>query len=130
MLISYRNSRYQDNNTSQHPGYGQILPVDAHPAANIRPDRRVPWSGRWQTWDATFGVDTNSVTLSAITRSGRRVSRTYTAAPVMSFHDASADAYFDEAIPFNSVRTAGSGLKIDITGVSADRGSYRLHVYR
>jgi hypothetical protein len=28
------------------------------------------------------------------------------------------------------VKTAGSGLKIDITGVSADRGSYRVHVYK
>jgi hypothetical protein len=32
--------------------------------------------------------------------------------------------------PYNSVKTAGSGVKIDITGVSPDRGSYQVHVYR
>src|SRR5215468_9070978 len=29
-----------------------------------------------------------------------------------------------------SIKTAGSGLKIDIVGVSADWGSYRVHVYK
>jgi hypothetical protein len=42
----------------------------------------------------------------------------------------SPNAYYDAAAPFNSVLTAGSGLKMDIVGVSADSGSYRIHVYR
>ena len=61
---------------------------------------------------------------------GRTLRKTYTAPPVRSFFDSSPTAYYNAAIPYNSVKTAGSGLKIDITGVSADRGSYQVHVYR
>jgi len=130
LLISYRNSSVPDNNTSQHPGTGQILPIDAHPAANIRPDARTAWSSRWQTWDATFGVDPHSVLLTQVISRGRTLAQTYTAAPVRSFFDSSPTAYYNAALPYNSVKTVGSGLKIDITGVSADRGSYQVHVYR
>ncbi|HET7700103.1 MAG TPA: immune inhibitor A domain-containing protein [Candidatus Limnocylindria bacterium] len=130
VLISYRNSGYTDNNTSQHPGFGQILPIDAHPATMVKPDGRTVWRSRWQVWDATFGVDSNSVTLSQWISPGRKLSRTYTSAPVTQFYDSSTTAYYNSAIPYSSVKTAGSGLKIDITGVSTDRGSYRLHIYR
>ena len=131
LLISYRNSSVPDNNTSQHPGLGQILPIDSHPAANIMPDGRTAWRARWQTWDATFGVDTHSVTLSQLSKSGQQLlSTTYTSSPETSFHDSSTTAYYNPAIPLNSVRTVGSGLKIDIVGVSPDRGSYQVHVYR
>ena len=130
LLIWYRNSSVPDNNTSQHPGSGQILPIDSHPAANPTPDGKSYWRARWQTWDATFGVDTNAVTLSQFDQAGRQHTRTYTSSPVANFHDASPTTYYSSAIPYNSVRTAGSGLRIDITGVSADRGSYQVHVYR
>jgi hypothetical protein len=70
------------------------------------------------------------VTLSQIDKAGRQRTQTYAAAPVTSFHDASPTTYYNSAIPYNSVRTAGSGLRIDITGVSADRGSYQVRVYR
>ena len=33
LLISYWDSSFTDNNTSQHPGGGLILPIDAHPNA-------------------------------------------------------------------------------------------------
>ncbi|HEX2193697.1 MAG TPA: immune inhibitor A domain-containing protein [Candidatus Limnocylindria bacterium] len=128
LLIWYRNSFYEDNDTALHPGGGQILPVDSHPATMIRPDGKTAWRTRWQTWDATFGVDTNSVTLSQLTNKGI-LSQTYTSGPVSSFVDSSPTAYWNAEIPFNSVQTAGSGLRIDITGVSADRGSYRVHVH-
>src|SRR5688572_210081 len=84
LLIWYRNSSVGDNNTSQHPGSGQILPIDSHPAAAVMPDGKSYWRARWQTWDATFGVDTNAVTLSQIAKNGRTISQTYTAAPAAS----------------------------------------------
>jgi immune inhibitor A len=130
LLISYRNSSVGDNNTSEHPGTGQILPIDSHPAANVRPDGRSVWSARWQTWDATFGLEPHTVTLSQIANSGRTLQGTYTAAPISSFFDSSPTAYYNAAIPWNSVKTAGLGLKIDITGVSADGASYQVRVYR
>lgn len=130
LLISYRNSSVPDNNTASHPGTGQILPIDAHPAPGIKPDGRNLLGSRWQTWDSTFGVDTNSVTLSQVISPTRTLTRTYTAPAVSSFFDSSTTAYYNTAVPANSVKTAGSGLKIDITGVSADRASYQVHVYR
>jgi immune inhibitor A len=129
LLLSYRNASVPDNNTAQHPGYGQILPIDSHPAPGIQPDGRTALSSRWQTWDAPFGVDTHAVTLSQVI-GGRTLARTYAAAPVPSFFDSSETAYYNTAVPYNSVKTAGSGVKIDITGVSVDRGSYRVHVYK
>jgi immune inhibitor A len=32
LLINYWNSSYEDNNVGEHPGEGQLLPVDAHPS--------------------------------------------------------------------------------------------------
>jgi immune inhibitor A len=130
LLIWYRNSSVPDNNTSQHPGSGQILPVDAHPIARIKPDGKSYWNGRWQAWDATFGVDPNAVTLSQVVNGGKLRTQTYTAPPASSFFDASTTSYFNPSIPYSTVKTAGSGLKIDITGVSDDRGSYQVHVYK
>jgi immune inhibitor A len=129
LLIWYRNSVFADNNTSAHPGGGQILPIDAHPAVALAPDGRTALRTRWQIWDATFGVDSNSVTLSQVVSRARILRKTYNAAPVGSFFDSSPTAYYNSAIPYNSVKTAGSGLKIDITGVSADRASYSVHVH-
>jgi len=129
LLIWYRNTLYPDNDTSLHPGGGQILPIDSHPAVALRPDGKTPWNTRWQIWDATFGVDRNSVTLSQVINPRFTRRRTYTSNPVTSFVDSSPTAYYNSAAPFNSVKTAGSGLRIDITGVSPDRGSYQVRVH-
>jgi immune inhibitor A len=130
LLINYRNSGYADNNTSVHPGYGLVLPIDAHPAAGIAPDGRTLLRPRWQTWDSTFGLQPHSVTLSQFISRGRTLEQTYTAEPVSSFYDdPSTTAYWNPAVPQNSVKTAGSGIHVDITGVSSDRTSYRVHLH-
>ena len=46
------------------------------------------------------------------------------------FDDSTTDRYYNPQIPWNSVRTAGSGIKLAITGVSPDRGSYQVRVHR
>jgi immune inhibitor A len=129
LLISYRNSGYTDNNTSEHPGAGQILPVDSHPATMLMPDGRTPWRSRWQVWDATFGLDSHQITLSQRINQSRTLTQTYAAAPVSTFDDSSPTAYYNSAIPYTSVKTAGSGLKIDIVGASGDRTNYRVRVH-
>jgi hypothetical protein len=49
---------------------------------------------------------------------------------VSSFYDnPSTTAYYNASIPWNSVKTAGSGLRLDITGVSSDRTAYRVHLH-
>jgi immune inhibitor A len=51
LLVSYWDTAQHDNDTSQHPGVGLILPVDAHP------DGMPGYSAMFQTYDATFGLD-------------------------------------------------------------------------
>jgi immune inhibitor A len=55
MLVWYVDHTSEDNNTSQHPGTGQALPVDARPAPFSYPDGTRP-SNRRQPFDATFGT--------------------------------------------------------------------------
>lgn len=63
MLVWYYDSSYSDNNVGDHPGEGQILPVDAHPNVEHWANGQVI-RGRIQAYDATFGVDrTQAITL-------------------------------------------------------------------
>lgn len=54
LLINYWDDSQFDNNTSEHPGEGLILPIDAHPSTMWRPDGQ-PWRARIQSYDSTFG---------------------------------------------------------------------------
>ena len=57
LLVWYWNEQYpEDNNVSNHPGEGWVLPVDAHPEPLIN-GLGQPWRGRVQTYDATFGLE-------------------------------------------------------------------------
>jgi len=63
LLVWYWDTSQPDNNTSVHPGQGEALPVDAHPAPLYRPDGLV-WRARVQSYDSTFGTQrTDRVTL-------------------------------------------------------------------
>ena len=57
LLVSYWDDFYTDNNTSEHPGEGLILPVDAHPDQLIRSTDNLPWVARIQAYDSTFGLE-------------------------------------------------------------------------
>jgi len=63
LLIWYWDTSFSDNNVGDHPGGGEILPIDAHPGV-------MHWSNgatarpRIQSYDATFGLwKTDSITL-------------------------------------------------------------------
>jgi len=53
-LISYWNTEYTDNNVGDHPGEGQILPVDAHDQFAHLGDQLL--RTKIQTLDSTFGL--------------------------------------------------------------------------
>ena len=63
LLLWYRNEGVADNNTVEHLGQGEILPIDSHPARMLTPDGKKVWSSRWQSWDAPFSVDTQQISL-------------------------------------------------------------------
>jgi immune inhibitor A len=56
LLISYWDTSYGDNNESEHPGHGLVLPIDSHPQPIYRLDGN-PWRGRIQTYDAPFSTE-------------------------------------------------------------------------
>jgi immune inhibitor A len=128
LLIWFRNSAYPDNDTAAHPGAGQILPIDMRPQTMVMPDGKTAWRTRWQAWDAPLTVDTQSVTLSQVAKSGKVTRQTYTAQPQTTFVDSSTTAYYNAALPYSSVKTAGSGVKLQIVGASADRTVYRVRL--
>lgn len=128
VLIWYRNSAYADNDVSVHPGFGQILVVDSHPAPNPAVFGRGNLRERWQTWDSTFGLSDHSVTLHAY-RGNNLLERTYDAAAVPVFRDTGPEAYWNPEVPFNGVMTPGSGLRINILDVSANGRTYLVLVH-
>jgi immune inhibitor A len=56
LLISYWDTSQSDNDTSLHPGEGEILPVDANPAPRVRLDGGY-WRPRVAGYDATFSLE-------------------------------------------------------------------------
>jgi immune inhibitor A len=63
LLVWYWNTQYSDNNVGDHPGEGEILPVDAHPNINKWADG-TQMRPRINAYDSTFGLErTQSITL-------------------------------------------------------------------
>ena len=56
LLIWYYDTSQNDNNVSDHPGEGLILPIDAHPGIRHWSDGTVA-RPRIQSYDSTFGLD-------------------------------------------------------------------------
>jgi immune inhibitor A len=129
LLIWYVNSRYGDNNVSQHPGGGQALPVDAHP-------KTLTWSNgaiarnRIQSYDATFGLQkTDPLSLH------RELSATESATlmtvklkPTWMFDDTNPEAYYDPANPGNSVLVGGTGTTIKVLSQDTWSGNMTIQV--
>jgi immune inhibitor A len=126
LLVWFVNHSVADNNTSQHPGSGYALPVDAmsHP---------LRWSdgsiarNRIQSFDATFGREvTDRTTLhrqlgkgsssnwstQSVTAPARRM--------VATFDDSKPMQYWSPANPTASVKVAGVGVRAKVVGQTAD----------
>jgi immune inhibitor A len=59
VVIWYWNTQYNNNNVGDHPGAGEILPVDAHPKLMHWNDGSVV-RARIQSYDSAFGVKKTS----------------------------------------------------------------------
>jgi immune inhibitor A len=129
VLIWYRDSAYADNNVSAHPGHGNVLVVDSHPAAMPLVVGKGWIRERWQTWDSSFTLKDHQITLTSY-RGAKLYSRTYLAPKVPLFHDSGVNAYYDPRVPYSSVKLPGSGLKIQLLSVSPDGTKYQVRVCR
>ncbi|MFC8618546.1 immune inhibitor A domain-containing protein [Micromonospora purpureochromogenes] len=110
MLVWYVNYAYGDNNTSEHPGYGLNLPVDVRPG-QIKVGGQGTLSNRRNGYDATFSLYAKPA--QTFHRNG--VAVTVPALdPNPLFTDSGASKYWNSSNPWNSVKVAGSGTKIEI----------------
>ncbi|MFC7492687.1 MULTISPECIES: M6 family metalloprotease domain-containing protein [unclassified Nocardioides] len=129
LLLYYSNSAYTDNNTSDHPGFGANLPVDANPESITWTGAGDPATanGRLQAFDATFDVD--STHLLSLTREvpGGTQSVNIPARPsVPVFEDNDVNGYWsedpdDDAVGWFSTKVAGAGTTLQV--VSSDKAS-------
>ncbi|WP_431842407.1 immune inhibitor A domain-containing protein [Calidifontibacter indicus] len=110
LLITYSDGQYADNNVSAHPGYGQVLPVDAHPAPLKWSDGTIA-RNRIQSFDSTFGTKkTDSLTLhKADVKTTFPSQRGNTV-----FDDTNPNQYWFESNPQASTKVAGSGTSIKV----------------
>ncbi|MFD6136943.1 immune inhibitor A domain-containing protein [Isoptericola sp. NPDC060257] len=128
LLVWYANSFYGDNNTSQHPGGGQALPVDANAQALRWSDGALA-RNRIQSFDATFGLGkSDAFTLHRETAAGMTTLRTWKEKAESVFNDKDPYAYYDESNPGGSVIVGGTGTKIAVKSVNSKNGVMTVDV--
>ncbi len=114
LLVSYWDTSFSDNSTSEHPGQGEILPIDANPRPVYRLDGK-PWRGRIQTYDAPFSLEkSDSFTLHAQDADPTRPRASYIRgqAAVPVFDD--RRSYWDAALPYVGVKVPNEGVRIQV----------------
>jgi immune inhibitor A len=112
LLIWYWDTSFSDNNTSQHPGGGMILPVDSHPTPMYRLDG-VVWRSRIQSFDSPFG--TNSIDRLVIHRNSQR--QVFSSKPGVPVFDDDL-SWWNAATPLAGVDVPHTGTTIRATGVN------------
>ena len=124
LLISLWDTSQGDNNTSQHPGEGLILPIDAHPRTIYTLDGD-PWRPRVQMYDATFGLQkADSFTLHSQFTGNASYIRGQAAQPL--FDDSNPNRYFKTDQPTAGVTVAGSGTTIKVLKESGTSVTIRI----
>jgi immune inhibitor A len=113
LLISYWDTSQANNNTSVHPGYGKVLPIDAHPNI-LRNAAGAAVSNRIQTFDSTFSLDPTDAT----TLHFNSVAVTFPSQKgVKAFNDLTQ--YYNPARPTMGVINPNTGTIIEIRSYSA-----------
>ena len=114
LLVNYWDTSYSDNNTSAHPGSGEVLPIDSHPRAHYNLEGAA-WRGRIQNYDAPFGLQkADSFTLHV----NGKASYVRGQAANAVFDDSDPNRYFtpfvEAGLPRVGVKVAGFGVKIEV----------------
>lgn len=120
LLVNYWDTSFTDNNTSQHPGGGLILPVDSHPDL-LQNLTGAAWRGRIQTYDAPFSLQkADSFTLH--TNGTPSYIRGQAAQPL--FDD--TRSYWRAEQPRTGVKTPGVGVTLRVTKQDATSMTVQL----
>lgn len=109
LLISYWDTSVADNNTTDHPGQGRNLPIDAHPEPIVNLATGAPWRARVQVWDAPFSTQKSpSMTL----HTNGKPSYVRAQAPQPVFDD--TKKYWFEELPNHGVKLPAAGVKVRV----------------
>ncbi len=114
MLVWFANGEFGDNNTSAHPGAGEVLPVDARPAPIMLNDGNGPTmlGNRRQPFDATFGQEATD----AVTFHRNGVATVVPSSPAIpTFDDSDPNRYWSSLNPWASTKVAGSGTTMTVS---------------
>ncbi|QYJ05609.1 immune inhibitor A [Nocardioides panacisoli] len=126
LLVNYWDTSYTDNNTSQHPGHGLVLPVDAHPEVDYNLEGEA-WRGRIQTYDAPFGKE--RVDSFPLHVDGKR-SYVRGGKGNNVFKDNDPDRYYapyaEAGMERIGVKVAGAGVKIKVLKQKGPRMTIRV----
>ncbi|MCD9878606.1 immune inhibitor A domain-containing protein [Streptomyces guryensis] len=123
LLIWKWDTSQQDNNTSQHPGVGLVLPVDSHPAALKWSDGTLMRS-RIQSYDSPFSLyRTDGVTLHNANVETRIPSSK--GVPVFDDH---TSTYYDDSTPDAGVKITDTNTKIRIVKEAKDGSTIKVEV--
>ncbi|MEU9392259.1 immune inhibitor A domain-containing protein [Streptomyces sp. NPDC048324] len=125
LLIWKWDTSQPDNNTGDHPGTGQILPIDSHPVP-------LKWSdgtlmrGRIQAYDSPFSLyPTDGITLH---KAGVATKIKWSwGVPVFNDH---ASTYYDASNPAAGVKVTDTNTKIKIVREALDGSTISLEVGR
>ncbi len=119
LLIWYWDESFSDNNTSEHPGGGLILPIDSHPTPMYRLDG-VVWRSRVQSFDSPFG--TTPIDKLVIHRNSQK--QVFPSKPGVAVFDDDL-AWWNAASPLSGVDVPHTGTTIRASGVN----SFYMTVY-
>ncbi|HEX8970814.1 immune inhibitor A domain-containing protein [Oryzihumus sp.] len=124
LLVSYVDGEFTDNNTSVHPGHGQVLQVDARPSPVRFADGRL-LGNRRQPFDATFGQEATD----AVTFHRLGVPTTVASQPAIpTFDDSDPMRYWSAQNPWNSVQVAGTGTRMSVVDTSTNGDDMTVRV--
>ncbi|QMW66483.1 immune inhibitor A [Mumia sp. ZJ1417] len=109
LLISYWDTSVADNNTTDHPGQGRNLPIDAHPEPIINIATGAPWRARIQVYDAPFGLKkADSMTL----HTNGKPSYVRAQPAQSTFND--TKKYWYAELPNHGVKLPAVGVKVKV----------------
>lgn len=123
LLIWKWDTSQADNNTSQHPGVGLALPVDAHSKA-LWWENGTLMRNRIQAYDSTFSLyRTDGITLHSADVATKIPSKK----GVSVFNDHTSD-YYDNRNPTGGVKITDTNTKIQIVKEAKDGSTISLKV--
>ncbi|WP_432099669.1 immune inhibitor A domain-containing protein [Streptomyces sp. WAC 04229] len=123
LLIWKWDTSQADNNTSQHPGSGLVLPIDSHPTALKWKDGTL-MRNRIQAYDSPFSLyKTDGMTLHKAD-----VAKYVPGSKGVSVFNDRTNTYYDPANPTGGVKITDTNTKIKILKEAKDGSTIELEV--